>query len=58
MTNYNTITELATTLLAQAAKYADKPTKAESKRLRATINDIQKVTVAAKRDLVAADSAQ
>lgn len=55
MTNYNQVIEAATQLVDQAANYAAKPTKAESKRMRASINTIQKAAVAAKKELVAAD---
>lgn len=58
MQTFNTLIEAATELLAQNEKYQAKPTKAESKRMRATINAIQKAAVDAKRDLIAADNAE
>jgi hypothetical protein len=57
MENLNTLLEAAATLKAQMEKYSAKPTKAESFRMRKTIAVIQNVTIAAKRDLLAADAA-
>jgi hypothetical protein len=56
MVTFKLLTEAAKELLAQQAKYEAKPTKAESKRMRASIASIQKLAVQAKRDLVEADS--
>ena len=58
MTVYNEVISQAKVLLEQAEKYATKPTKAESKRLRATIGSIQKKAVQAKKDLIAADKGE
>lgn len=55
MTNYNIIIELANTLVDQSEAYATKPTKAESARLRKTINEIKKLATPAKQDLLNAD---
>ena len=57
MQNIQNLTTLAQTLVDQFAKYSEKPTKAESKRIRATVNEMQKLAVAAKRDMIAADEA-
>jgi hypothetical protein len=55
MTSYTQLVTLAQTLTEQAAAYATKPTKAESKRMRLTIAAIQRLAVDAKRNLIAAD---
>lgn len=57
MENINQIVQLAKQLVDQMDNYNEKPTKAESKRIRATINDMQKVAVEAKRDMIKADGA-
>jgi translation elongation factor EF-Tu-like GTPase len=57
MENINAIVQLAKQLVDQMDSYNEKPTKAESKRIRATINDMQKVAVEAKRDMIKADGA-
>lgn len=57
MENLNTLLEAAETLKVQLQKYTDNPTKAESLRMRKTIAVIQNSTIAAKRDLLAADAA-
>lgn len=55
MTNYNNIIELANTLVNQSAAYSAKPTKAESARMRKTINEMKKLATPAKQDLIEAD---
>jgi hypothetical protein len=55
MQSYNQLVELAKLLVTQDEAYQGRPTKAESKRIRATINEIQKLAVEAKRDLINAD---
>lgn len=57
MQNYNEAIELAQTLIAQAESYTNRPTKAESKRLRSTLGSLKKVVTEAKRDLLEADKA-
>jgi hypothetical protein len=57
MDNFNVLLAAAKQLIAQNDAYVAKPTKAESKRMRATISDIQKAAVEAKRDLIKADEA-
>jgi hypothetical protein len=57
MTNLNLVIEAAKLLIAQNEKYTANPTKSESRRIRASIADIQRVAVAAKRELLAADAA-
>ena len=57
MTNYTQIIELAKTLVAQSDAYANRSTKAESARMRKTINEIKKLATAAKQDLITADKA-
>jgi hypothetical protein len=55
MENFSALVEAAKQLIAQSDKYTAKPTKAESKRMRDTVLNIQKLAVAAKRDLLVAD---
>lgn len=55
MTNFNKIVELAQTLTAQAEAYTNRPTKAESARMRKTINEMKKLATPAKQELVEAD---
>jgi len=55
MQNFNQIVSLANTLTAQAEKYSTRPTKAESKRMRDTINAVKKLATSAKQDLLTAD---
>lgn len=57
MQNYNEAVELAKTLVEQSEAYTNRPTKAESKRMRATISALKKVATEAKRDLMQADNA-
>lgn len=57
MQNYNEAVQLAKTLVAQSESYTNRPTKAESKRMRATISALKKVATEAKRDLMQADNA-
>ena len=40
----------------QISAFETKPTKAESKRLRDTMNQMQKLAVAAKKDLIEMDT--
>ena len=55
MTNYQTILNLSKTLLEQSEQYAERATKAESARMRKTMNDIKKLVTPAKQDLINAD---
>jgi hypothetical protein len=55
MTNYNAVIELAKTLIEQSETYAAKTTKAESARMRKTMNELKKLVTPAKADLMAAD---
>jgi hypothetical protein len=57
MTNLTLVIEAAKLLITQHEKYTTNPTKAESKRIRASIAGIQRVAVTAKRELLAADEA-
>jgi hypothetical protein len=57
MTNFNQIVELARTLTVQAESYAARPTKAESARMRKTINELKKLATPTKAELVEADKA-
>lgn len=56
MQKYNEVIELAKTLVAQAEAYENRPTKAESKRMRSTMNNIKQAVTEAKRDLMTADN--
>jgi hypothetical protein len=55
MENFNIALVLAQKLLSQAQAYQDKPTKAESKRMRDTLNDLKKVATDAKKEPIALD---
>ena len=55
MENFNIALVLAQKPLSQAQAYQDKPTKAESKRMRDTLNDLKKVATDAKKELIALD---
>jgi hypothetical protein len=55
MENLSTVVEAAKLLLAQHEAYTAKPTKAESKRMRASISNMKKAAVGAKRELLEAD---
>jgi hypothetical protein len=55
MENFNIALVLAQKLLSQSQAYQDKPTKAESKRMRDTLNDLKKVATDAKKELIALD---
>lgn len=55
MKNFNIALVLAKKLLDQAQAYQDKPTKAESKRMRDTLNDLKKVATDAKKELISLD---
>jgi uncharacterized protein len=57
MESYNTVIKLAAQLAEADEKMEVKYTKAESKRQRDRINQIQKLAIAAKRDLLGKDSA-
>lgn len=57
MQNYNEAVELAKTLVKQSESYTNRPTKAESKRMRATMSAFKKIATEAKRDLMEADKA-
>jgi hypothetical protein len=57
MTNLTLVLDAAKQLIAQHEKYTAAPTKAESKRIRASIAGIQRAAVAAKRELLDADAA-
>lgn len=54
ITQYNTVVEAFN---AEYQKYALKPTKSGSKRLRDLINQMQKLAVATKKDLILSDMA-
>lgn len=54
ITQFNTTVEAFN---AEYEKYAIKPTKASSKRLRDLINQMQKQAVATKKDLILSDAA-
>lgn len=58
MNSYNRAVELAQAIVDGAAEYQAKPTKAQSKRLRALIGDMKKVATDAKADLIAADKGE
>lgn len=58
MNAYNRAVELAQAIVEGAAEYQAKPTKAQSKRLRALIGDMKKVATGAKADLIAADKGE
>lgn len=55
MENFNIALVLAQKLLSQAQAYQAKPSKAESKRMRDTLNDLKKVATDAKKELIALD---
>jgi hypothetical protein len=55
MTNYNKVIESAKDLLLEAEKYAVRPTKASSARMRKMIQSIKNAGTEAKKDLMAAD---
>lgn len=57
MPTFNELTELTDTLATQIQKYSDKPTKAESARLRATLGSIKNLVTPLRKQLVAADKA-
>lgn len=57
MTNFETLISEVINLTAQKAKYDANPTKAESRRMRNTINTIKSLCTPAKNDLMAADAA-
>lgn len=55
MTNYESLLTLVNQLSDQAASYGLRETKAESARMRKTMNDIKKLITPAKQDLLNAD---
>jgi len=55
MTKYNTVIETARALILESEKYAVRPTKASSARIRKMIQSIKNDGTEAKRDLTAAD---
>jgi hypothetical protein len=55
MQNYNDLMKLVATLNDQDAAYSEKPTKAESARIRKSLNEIKKLVTPAKQDLIEAD---
>ena len=55
MTNFNTTKQQMMDCLNQIEKYETKPTKAESARIRNSLNGIKKGITEAKRDLLTAD---
>lgn len=55
MKNYTALITLAQTLNDQAAAYSQRPTKAESARMRKSMNEIKKLVTPAKQDLLDAD---
>lgn len=57
MQNLNTVVTAAMMLIKATASYTEKPTKAESKRIRAYINEIKRLGTAAKQELLDADKA-
>ena len=57
MQNLETVVASAEAIIKAVALYKEKPTKAESKRIRAYINDIKRVGTAAKQELLDADKA-
>ncbi len=52
---FNTLSALYT---EELSKYVVKPTKASSKRLRLLINQMQKLAVGAKKDLIELDKGE
>lgn len=58
MENFNIALTLAQKLLDQAQAYQAKPSKAESKRMRDTLNDMKKVATDAKKELIALDAGE
>ena len=57
MTELNEINTLLTTAVAQIAAYSEKPTKAESGRIRKTLGEIKKQVTGVRAALVEADKA-
>jgi len=57
MRNYNEVVVLARKLVDQADAYDNRPTKAESARIRKTMNEIKKRITLAKSELIEADKA-
>ena len=56
MVNFQKAVEQAQLLVEQYAKYVAKPTKAESARMRKTINELRKGATAARADLIKEDA--
>ena len=57
MTELNTIKELLVTATEQITRYENKPTKAESARIRKTLGTIKNQVTGVRAALVAADKA-
>lgn len=55
-TAYEEVIQLAKLLLEQDCDLAQKPTKAERKRIRTTLNDMKKLITDAKKELIALDN--
>lgn len=52
---YNQLIALAKQLIDQSESYSIRKTKAESKRMRSTMNDMKKLITPAKEDLLTDD---
>ena len=57
-TNLSQYTNLASAFLEEQGKYAIKPTKASSARLRAISNQLSKLGAPLRKELVASDKAK
>ena len=55
MENFNEVVKLNKRFLAEVEAYERRPSKAESKRMRASLNQIKKLVTSAKADLLVAD---
>ena len=55
MQNFDKLIELTNHLQDQSFAYSQRQTKAESKRMRATIMEMKKLATSAKNDLLEAD---
>lgn len=58
MQNVTNLVELSKVLISDMEAYTSKPTKVASKKIRATITDMQKLMVASKKDMMEADKNQ
>jgi len=56
-TPFQAVQILADIFLSQSEKYSKRPTKAESARMRKTLNEIKKLVTGAKRELIEKDKA-